>query len=204
MNFLSHLFVPRRVIFWIIGICLILFTLIAGAGASVVRAAIMGGLLILAKREGRLYSIANAIVLAGAVMLFFNPYLLRYDAGFQLSFLATFGLVYLAPYLEKRFTRLPEFLSIRSNSAATLSAQIMTLPIILFDFGRLSLIAPLANVLILPVVPLTMLFGFLAGAVGWVSLSAASILALPAWFLLSYQIWIVKILSALPFAAISL
>jgi len=204
LNFLSHLFVPRRVIFWIIGICLILFTLIAGAGASVVRAAIMGGLLILAKREGRLYSIANAIVLAGAVMLFFNPYLLRYDAGFQLSFLATFGLVYLAPYLEKRFTRLPEFLSIRSNSAATLSAQIMTLPIILFDFGRLSLIAPLANVLILPVVPLTMLFGFLAGAVGWVSLSAASILALPAWFLLSYQIWIVKILSALPFAAISL
>ncbi|MDO8743088.1 MAG: ComEC/Rec2 family competence protein [Candidatus Azambacteria bacterium] len=204
LNFLSYLFAPRRLIFWIIGIGLVLFTLIAGAGASVVRAAIMGGLLILAKREGRFYQITNAIVLAGAVMLFLNPYLLRYDASFQLSFLATFGLVYLAPRFEKWFSRLPDFLSFRANLSATLSAQIMTLPIILFGFNRLSLIAPLANVVILPAIPLTMLFGFLAGLIGFISLKLASIFVLPAWFLLSYQIWIVKILSSLPFASISL
>lgn len=204
LNFLTYLFLPRRLIFWIIGISLVLFTLIAGAGASVVRAAIMGGLLILARREGRFYQITNAIVLAGAVMLFFNPYLLRYDAGFQLSFLATFGLVYLVPRSEKWFARIPNFLSFRANLAATLSAQIMTLPVILFSFNRFSLIAPLANVLILPTIPLTMLFGFLAGLVGFISLKIASIFALPAWFLLSYQIWVVKILSALPFASISL
>lgn len=204
LNFLSYLLLPRRLIFWLVGIGLALFTLIAGAGASVVRAAIMGGLLILARREGRSYQITNAIIFAGAAMLFFNPYLLRYDASFQLSFLATLGLVYLAPHFNKRFSRLPNFLSFRANLAATLSAQIMTLPIILFGFGRFSLIAILANVLILPVVPLTMLFGFLAGLMGFISLKIAAIFILPAWFLLSYQIWIVKILSLLPFASISL
>ncbi|MCX6813948.1 MAG: ComEC/Rec2 family competence protein [Candidatus Azambacteria bacterium] len=204
LNFLGYLLLPRRLIFWFVGIGLILFTLIAGAGASVVRAAIMGGLLILARREGRSYQITNAIIFAGAVMLFFNPYLLRYDAGFQLSFLATLGLVYLAPHFNKWFSRLPNFLSFRANLAATLSAQIMTLPVILFGFGRFSLIAILANVLVLPVVPLTMFFGFLAGLLGFVSLKIAAIFIFPAWLLLSYQIWVVKILSLLPFASISL
>ena len=204
LNFLSYLLLPRRLIFWLVGIGLVLFTLIAGAGASVVRAAIMGGLLILARREGRSYQITNAIIFAGAAMLFFNPYLLRYDASFQLSFLATLGLVYLAPHFNKWFSRLPNFLSFRANLAATLSAQIMTLPIILFGFGRFSLIAVLANVLILPVIPLTMLFGFLAGLMGFLSLKIAAIFILPAWLMLSYQIWVVKILSLLPFASISL
>ena len=204
LNFLSYLFLPRRLIFWLVGIGLVLFTLIAGAGASVVRAAIMGGLLILARREGRSYQITNAIIFAGAAMLFFNPYLLRYDAGFQLSFLATLGLVYLAPHFNKWFSCLPNFLSFRANLAATLSAQIMTLPIILFGFGRFSLIAVLANVLILPVIPSTMLFGFLAGLMGFISLKMAAIFVLPTWVLLSYQIWVVKILSLLPFASISL
>ncbi len=203
-NFLSYLLLPRRLIFWLVGIGLVLFTLIAGAGASVVRAAIMGGLLILAGCHGRFYQITNAIIFAGAAMLFFNPYLLRYDAGFELSFLATLGLVYLAPHFNKWFSRLPNFLSFRTNLAATLSAQIMTLPVILFGFGHFSLIAVLANVLILPAVPLTMLFGFLAGLTGFVSLKIAAIFILPAWVLLSYQIWVVKILSLLPLASISL
>ena len=204
LNFLGYLFLPRRLIFWLVGIGLVLFTLIAGAGASVVRVAIMGGLLILAKREGRSYQITNAIIFTGAAMLFLNPYLLRYDTGFQLSFLATLGLVYLAPHFNKWFSRLPNFLSLRVNLAATLSAQIMTLPVVLFGFGRFSLIAVLANVLILPVVPLTMLFGFLAGLAGFISLKIAAIFILPAWAMLSYQIWVVKILSLLPFASISL
>ncbi len=202
MNFLGFLFFPRRLIFWLVGISLVLFTLVAGAGASVVRAAIMGGLLILAKREGRMYRMTNAIIFAGAVMLFLNPYLLRYDAGFQLSFLSALGLIYISPYLEKKFSRLTDFLSLRSNLAATLSAQIATLPIIIFSFGRFSVVSVLANVLILPAVPFTMLFGFLAGLAAFVSLKIASVFIFPTWFALSYQIWIVKILSALPFASI--
>ena len=203
-NFLNYLFLPRRLIFWLIGICLVAFTLIAGAEASVVRAAIMGGLLILARREGRFYQVTNAIIFAGAVMLFLNPYLLRYDAGFQLSFLAVLGLIYLAPHFNGWFSRLPNFLAFRDNLAATLSAQIATLPIIIFVFNRFSLVATLANVLVLPAIPFTMFFGFLAGLTGFISLKIAAIFIFPAWILLSYQIWVVKILSLLPFASISL
>lgn len=202
MNFLSYLLLPRRLIFWIVITSIILFTLIAGAGASVVRAAIMGSLLVLAGREGRFYKVTNAIVFAGAIMLFFNPYLLRYDTGFQLSFLAVFGLIYLAPHFNRWFSRLPNFLSFRTNLSATLSAQIITLPIIIWEFGRVSLIATLANVLILPAIPATMFFGFLAGLSGFVSLKIAQILILPSWVLLSYQIFVVKFLSILPWASI--
>jgi len=202
LNFLSYLFLPKRLIFWIVIICILAFTLIAGAGASVVRAAIMGSLLVLAGREGRFYRVTNAIVFAGAVMLFFNPYILRHDAGFQLSFLAALGLIYLAPHFNRWFAGLPNFLSFRANLSATLSAQIMTFPVIFWEFGRVSLIATLANVLILPAIPTTMLFGFLAGLSGFISIKIAEILILPAWFLLSYQIFVVKILSILPWASI--
>ena len=202
LNFLSYLFLPRRLIFWIVIAGILAFTLIAGAGASVVRAAIMGILLVLAGREGRFYRVTNAIVFSGAAMLFFNPYLLRYDTGFKLSFLASLGLIYLAPRFNNWFAKLPNFLSFRTNLSATLSAQIMTFPIIFWEFGRVSLIATLANVLILPVIPTTMFFGFLAGLLGFISLKIAEILILPAWLLLSYQIWIVKLLSLIPFASL--
>lgn len=202
MNLFGYLLFPRRLVFWLAGGAIILFTLIAGAEASVVRAAIMGGLLMLAWREGRLYDITNAVVLAGAVMLWFNPRLLRYDAGFQLSFLSVLGLTYLAPYFEKYFTRLPNFLSFRDNLTATVSAQIATLPVIIFSFGNFSAVAVLANVLVLPAIPVSMLFGFLSGLTAFFSLKLASILALPAYFLLSYEVWLIKLLSLIPFASL--
>lgn len=196
-NFLAYLLVPKRVSVWIVGAGIVFFTIISGAGASVVRAAIMGGLLIIARARDRIYGVGNALVFAGALMLFLNPRLLRYDAGFQLSFLATMGLIYLSPYFDKWFVRIPNFLSLRSNLTATLSAQTATLPVLLFGFGQFSLVAPLANILILPAIPPTMLFGFLAGIVSFVSIGLASIIAIPAWALLSWQLFVVKFLSAL-------
>ena len=200
-NLLGYMFFPRKFIFWLVGIVIIMFTLITGAEASVVRAAIMGGLLIFAKREGRLYNITNAIVLAAATMLYFNPRLLRYDAGFELSFLAALGLIYLAPHFEKWFKKVPNFWSIRDSLTATVSAQIATFPVIFFVFGNFSLVAVLANVLVLPAIPPAMLFGFLGSLGGFVSLKLGAALILPAHFLLSYQIWVIKTLSLLPFAS---
>lgn len=196
-NFFGFLLFPRRLIFWLVGTIIVLFTLIAGAGASVVRAAIMGSLILIAKREGRFYDMRNAIILAGAIMLFVNPYLLRYDAGFELSFLATLGLIYISPHFEKRFRKLPDFFSFRNNLAATLSAQIATFPVVFFGFGRFSFLSVPANILVLPAVPPSMLFGFLAAIVSFVSVKIGILTALIAWFLLSYQIWVVKFLGVL-------
>src|SRR3989344_5282593 len=74
LNFLSYLFLPRRLIFWIVIVCLIAFTLVSGASASVIRAAIMGGLLVLAGREGRFYQVTNAMIFSGAVMFIFSRF----------------------------------------------------------------------------------------------------------------------------------
>ncbi len=202
LNILGYLLFPRRTIFWLAGAAIFLFTLTVGAEASVVRAAIMGGLLMLARREGRLYGVTNAVVLAAAAMLYFNPRLLRYDAGFQLSFLAVLGLIYIAPYFEKWFAGLPNFLSFRDNLTATLSAQIATFPVIFFVFGNFSTVAVLANILVLPAIPVSMLFGFLSGLAAFISLKLASILVLPAYFFLSYEVWLIKFLSLMPFASL--
>jgi len=152
----------RRASFWLATLAIISFVIITGASASVVRAAVMGFLLLLALNIGRQYSIVPALFFAGLIMLIINPKILFWDVGFQLSFAATLGIVYFFPLLEKFAKKIPEALGAKTLVLTTLSAIVATLPIILFNFGTLSLSAPLVNVLILPVVPFAMLFGFLA------------------------------------------
>lgn len=177
-----------------------IFALVTGLEASVVRAGIMASIMILAWQQGRLYSIFNAVSLAGALMLYFNPGLLRDDLGFQLSFLSILGLIFIDPVFKKFFGKLKFKESFLKFLTPTLSAQLMTFPVIAYNFNQVSLVAPLANLLVLPLVPLTMFFGFTAGAVSFLSLNLARIFAVPAWILLSYEIKVVHLLSLAPFS----
>lgn len=137
-------------------------------------------------------------------MLFFNPKLLVFDPSFQLSFLATAGLIYFSPFFEKYFLWLPTRLGVREIATATVSAQLAVTPLLLSMTGNFSLIALPANILVLISVPYAMAFGFLAGAIGMVS----SFLALPfSWVvyaLLSYELFIVSMFARIPFASLSL
>ena len=202
MSFLIVLTIPRPYTFWLAVIGILLFTILTGASPSVVRAAIMGILVLVALKAGRLSNVTNAIILTGCLMLLINPKILRADVGFQLSFLATLGIVYFSPILEKRLQGIPNTLEMRNSLLMTISAQLAAVPIIVYNFERLSLIAPLANVLILPVIPLTMLAGFIPGLVGFVWLGLAKILAWPAWLFLTYEIKIAEWLAKVPFASI--
>lgn len=153
--------------------CLIItgFVIMTGAEASVVRAAIMGGLALLAQQVGRLYSVRNAIMLAAFIMVLANPKVLVFDVGFQLSFCALLGIVYLKPVLAglSRFFNQPGFLAWRDNFLTTASAQLVVLPILVGAFGQFSLTSLLANVLILELIPVTMALGFLTAGVGFFS-----------------------------------
>lgn len=140
----------------------LLFVLLVGAGAAVVRAGIMGVIALLALYFGRQYDVGVALFCAAFLMAIWNPLIVVYDAGFQLSFLATFGVVYLSPRLLRYFSWVTSFCAVREALVLTLSAQIMTLPVILLDFGRISLIAPITNILVLPLIPFAMIFGFLS------------------------------------------
>lgn len=184
--------ISRKKSFWFIVVGILFFVVITGASASVVRAAVMGILVLLVSQIGRVSRITNALVLAAVLMLLVNPKILAFDAGFQLSFLATMGLVYLSPILEQYFIKWPEFYGLKNSLLTTISAIIFTTPLILYQFGRLSIVAPLVNIIVLPVVPWAMALGFAAATVGMISWHLGWILGWFVWLVLSYIILIVK------------
>ncbi|HAQ05591.1 TPA: hypothetical protein DCP13_02210 [Candidatus Azambacteria bacterium] len=213
--FLGFLRLSRPMIFWLTLLTILFFTALTGAQASVVRAAIMGSLVLLASKEGRIYQVTNALVFAAAAMLWFNPKLLRWDAGFQLSFLAALGLIYFQPILARIFMKQEmeekstpfakrAFEKIKEIFLTTISAQAAVLPVLIYNFDRLSLISPLANVLILPAIPLTMFFGFISAALGFVFMPLAKIAASVVWLFLSYEIWVVEGLAKFPYASLEI
>jgi competence protein ComEC len=158
-------FIPRQIRFYLISVFLFLFMAITGFTASVIRAVIMGIISLAALEVGERNMFLRVILLTALIMALFNPALLLYDAGFHLSFLSTLGVVYLAQYLSMDW--LTESLGIREAFVLTIAAQLATLPIVIFNFGRISLVSPLANLLVAPLVPLSMLFGFLLILFSW-------------------------------------
>lgn len=209
---LFNFFLLRRgLAFWLAVLIILLFVVMTGASASAGRAALMGILVLLAQQSGRLYNIRQALALAGALMIYYNPRILVWDLGFQLSFGATLGLVYVAPLFQNWWgLKSPEglprksFLGWREILFATLAAQLAVLPLLVINFGQLSLIAPLANLLILFFIPATMFWGFLGGLAGILWPVLGKILVWPAWLFLTYEIKTIELLAAIPLAAIEI
>jgi competence protein ComEC len=203
---LTNLFInwglARQKAFWLIVLCLMFFILITGAPASIVRAGIMGLIVLITQNLGRVARMENTLAIVGLLMLLINPKVLIWDAGFQLSFLATMGLIYLSPLLKKLTKCLPNFLSVRESLTTTLSAMAFTTPLILFQFGRFSLIAPVANLLILPVIPINMAVGFLAVIVGLIWLPLGQLAGYFSWVLLTYILKVTEILGSLSWSSI--
>lgn len=182
---------------------IILFTLFVGASPAVVRACIMGLISLLALSSKRKGDITLTLLMTACIMIGWNPKILFYDVGFQLSFLATMGLIYVSPLLEPYFLWLPQKLAIRESILLTLSAQITALPIILMNFQNLSVVSPLSNMLISgPILPLAMLFGFIGTMMSFIWLSAAKIIAAPAYLLLAYVTNITWLTAQLPYAMV--
>ncbi len=190
-------FLNRRKAFYISVFAIISFILMTGAEASVVRAGIMGIVALFAERQSRIYSFRNAIVLAALVMLLFNPRLFVFDIGFQLSFAALLGIVYIYPLIKRRF----EFFSTdgvlgwRRNLLQTFSAQIAVAPIILTTFGYLSPTALIANVLILEFIPITMLLGFITAILGFLPFGLSLVTGWVTSLFLGYEIFIINFFS---------
>ncbi len=195
--------VRRRRAFWLAAAGIACFTIMTGASASVVRAAIMGLILLCASAYGRVSDVLTAVVCAAAAMVFFNPMLLRFDVGFQLSFLAVLGLIWCQPIVERLTIRIPMAAWLREVLTATVSAQIMTLPLTLYYFRTVSLVALPANALVLSLMPLTMLAGFVAGAAGMAWVAAGQVIGLGALVLTAYQLAVVRLLASLPFASVA-
>jgi len=200
-------YIDRRKTFFIVMLLLILFVLMTGAMASAVRAAIFSVLLLIGHLKGRRADFPNLLVFTALLMVLENPNVLFFDLGFELSFLAFLGIIYLSPLMriiieKKPFIFLPSW--VKGTLGETLSAQTAVFPLILAVFGRISLIAPITNVLILWVIPYAMLCAGIVGISGLIFLPAAKILSFLFWPLFHYVIFIIERFSKIPFAMISL
>jgi competence protein ComEC len=182
-----------------------IFILMIGFPASAVRAGIMGMMMVFAQIAGRPANGGRLVAIAAAFMILQNPLLLRYDVGFQLSFLAVMGMINLAPVFSELLVFIPEWAGeLKSVLAQTMAAQVFTLPILVFNFGYVSLYAPLANLLVVPLIALMTILGFLLAGVGLILGCVAWLVSLPNWLLLEYLLRTVSIISRLPYAALDL
>ncbi len=189
-----------------------LYAALGGGGPAALRAAIMGGLLVLSGSLGRRYNVFSALALAALLMTASEP-LLIYDAGFQLTTLATLGIPLLTPPLQRVLLTVLGRLGhgvgegIAESLAVTMAAQIATLPVLALTFGEVSLIAPIANLLTVPLLaPLLILGGLLAvcGATGVALLGALAVaLSWVVWPLLWYVNNTIALCASIPGAALA-
>jgi competence protein ComEC len=195
-------FLPRVWGILIGGIGILLFGILVGGGATVVRSCFMAGVALTGDLIRRDYSVLRALMFAGLIMLIQNPLILAYDPSFQLSFLATLGLIVLAGPIERRIPWITERFGIRSIVASTLATQVFVSPYILYMMGNLSIIGMIVNILVLPLIPFTMFSVFLTGVTGFVYAPLSVVFGWVSHILLSYELMIVEHFARVPFASI--
>lgn len=165
------------------------YTILSGAGAAAIRSGIMGSLLVIAPRMGRTYNIYTALAFTAIGMSILDPFIL-WDTGFQLSFLGTLGIVLFTPYVQRLLHPLhviPGGHFLAETSAVTIAAQMATLPIFAITFRQISFIAPIANILTVPLLGIVITLGLLICILGLISLPLALLTSWIAWPLLWYM-----------------
>jgi competence protein ComEC len=196
------LFLPRIWGMTIGGLGIATFGIMVGGGATVIRSCFMAGVALSADLIRRDYNVTRALIFVGLIMLIQNPMILLYDPSFQLSFLATLGLILLASPIESRLTFITEKFGLRGIMASTIATQIFVSPYILYTMGQISIIGTIVNILLLPFIPITMLSVFLTGMIGMIWSPLAQIFGWAAHLLLSYELFIVQNSARMPFAAV--
>jgi competence protein ComEC len=175
-----------------------IYAMVGGATPAAVRAAAMGGLAIAASRLGRPTHVWTSLALTAAAMLGWHPDL-AWDVGFQLSFAGTAAIILLTPGIERHLTFMPRVL--REPFAVTCAAQVGTLPMMATDFHVLSPVAPLANALVIPILPALVTCGLLLGALS-IQPEIAHLAAIPITGLLAYLEQVAYLLARVPAAVI--
>ncbi len=208
----QRLFGRRRAVYFVVA-GIVAYTVLVGASPSVVRAAIMGGMGVVALHLGRQNDALNAVAVSASLMTLHNPFAL-WDVGFQLSFAATLGLILLVPRFQTltqallgRFLpgdRAEQAIGLVNDAViVTLAAQVATWPIIVYNFRQLAALGMIANFLVLPAQPAVMIWGGLATIAGLIFQPAGQALGWVAWLFLAYTIRMVEAAAQLPFAFVT-
>lgn len=183
MGLLIYIGLYRQQAFWVCLFLIFAFVIFTGASASAMRAGLMGSILLFAQFLGRKSSAFNLLVYAAVFLTALNPFVLIWDVGFQLSFLATVGLVYLTPLLEKKIIKEKfknyQKLILKDYLIPTLAATTFTLPLISYSFGFFSIFSIPANLLIIWLIPFLMFLSFISILLALIFFPFGQVLA---WF----------------------
>lgn len=183
------------------GFLVVGYVLLAGAGSAILRAGVMALLVLFARYVQRHPSAPRLLLLTGAILLGVNPLLLT-DVGFQLSLAATAAILAFADRAGEMLAFLPEKFGIRESAAASAAAYLLTLPVVIWHFERLSTISPFTNLLVLPLVPFAMAASSAALVLSVFGTVIGRMAALPAWALSSLILHVIAWEGALTFASI--
>jgi competence protein ComEC len=190
--------ISRRISFWVTIIIMIIFTILTGAEASIMRAGIFAILILTAEQIQRYVGGIRPLILCATILIITNPFYIAYDIGFQLSFLAVIGLI-IYGQIFKMYTEGIPSLGILPMIGETFFAQILVLPILIYYFGQISIISILANMLIVPVIPLAMAWGGLTSL-----LLPWSIFTYPLIIIIQIVLSLNQILSSLSWSSINI
>jgi len=182
-------------------IVIILFVIMAGASSTAIRAGIMAVIALFARMTGRNYDAGRALFIAALLMISYDPRVLT-DISFELSFLATFGVLFITSKVINWIRFIPIKFGLRELVATTIAATLSVLPILLYSTGILSLVSLPTNFLILPIIPVTMFFSFLIGIFGFISPSLSFLFGFISHLLLSYILFVIHFFASLPIASV--
>ncbi|MEN9551871.1 MAG: hypothetical protein RI935_248 [Candidatus Parcubacteria bacterium] len=192
--------VPLRVIASLFVIAI--FIIMVEGGISVIRAALMSFVALTAFALGKRYFASQALLLSAIAIVIYSPPLLLYDVSFHLSFLATAGIIYLYDMIHTRLYAMPELM--RTVVATTVAAYISTTPYLIYTFESLSTYSVIANIFVVPLVPIAMLMTLITVVVSYVSLSFATVFGFLTSCSIALIVAVSKVISMMPFATISL
>lgn len=196
-------FLSRNIALGSAGLIAIMFMFMTGASETAVRATLMALVVLLAKALYRPADGLRILLVVAAAMAVWNPYLVLFDLSYQLSILATLGLVTLSHRIEPYLARLKSK-SLIEILSTTLATQVAVLPLLIISIGQVSAISLIANVLVLVVVPYAMLVGFVASLIASISYSLSFPFSAATYALLHYIIVVSEFLGGLPYAAVTL
>ncbi|MDD4062563.1 MAG: ComEC/Rec2 family competence protein [Candidatus Pacebacteria bacterium] len=190
----------RRALLFVI-LAVLFFVLMTGLQSSAIRAGIMGTVASLAIFFGRMNNSLRIIFITAAIMLFFNPLLLAHDIGFQLSFLAVLGIILYSYFFEKIFWFAPAVL--KEILAMSFASYVFTFPVLMYHFGSVSLVFPITNILIIPLLYPIMITGIAFVFTSFVSEILAFFLLIPLWLMTQYLVLVVSYFSSFDWSSIS-
>lgn len=190
----------RGVRFSVVCAFILAFAIMTGLSSTVVRASLMALIAVCADIVRRKNNTLRGLILSLGIMSLWNPYTPLFDVSFQLSFIATLSMIVVVPIIE-RFLKFIRYETLRETLSTTLSAEVLVTPVILYYSGHFSIIAPLCNVLVVPLIPFAMLFGALPALFAFSHILSIAI-SLPGYLAVSYIFFIVNFFSDLSFAAV--